>query len=91
MRPAAAKRCGGLGFLFPGTESLYQNAAASLIGQKTGAFIGPRFVGDLEVVTPGAAIGSVQRGVFLPPRMAAARTTEGLFRAILALTTRFSR
>src|SRR5260370_10210421 len=72
-------------FLFR-AEPLYQDAATLAVGHEAGALVRPRFVRDLEVIAPGAAIGSAQRRIVLAPGMAAARTAGRLFGALIALT-----
>jgi hypothetical protein len=66
-------------------EPLYENAATLPVGHKARALVRPVLVRNLEVVTPGAPIGSAKRGIVLAPGMAAARTTGRLLGAFVAL------
>src|SRR5260370_9476708 len=71
-------------FLF-GTEPLHQDAATLAVGHEAGALVRSRFIRGLEVITPGAAIGSAQGRIVLAPGMAAARAAGRLFGARVAL------
>jgi len=71
-------------FLFR-TEPLHQDAATLAVGHKAGALVRPRLVRDLEVIAPGAAIGSAQGRIVLAPGIAAARTAGRLFGTLVAL------
>jgi len=75
----------GAGFLLPGAEPLHQDAAALLVGQQAGRLVGPRLVGDLELVAPRAPIGPAQRGVVLAPGRTAARPAGRLLGALVPL------
>src|SRR5260370_41706232 len=74
-------------FLFR-AEPLQQDAATLAVGHKAGALVRPRLVRDLEVIAPGAAIGSAQGRIVLAPGIAAARAPGRLFRAFVALAPR---
>src|SRR5712671_1317952 len=76
--------CGLRLFLFR-TEPLHQDAATLAVGREAGALVRPRLVRDLEVITPGAAIGSAQGRIILAPGVAAARAPGRLFGALVAL------
>src|SRR5579883_700354 len=83
-RTPSGRRFCGLRFVLFRAEPLHQDAATPPVSQKAGALVRPRLARNLEVIAPGAAVGSAQGRIVLAPGVAAARAAR-LFGAGVAL------